>query len=305
MNESRYLQILTACRNRWGHLKLFDKNLVYFWTILSFLIIIFHRNIANPFAQLMFHILFIVLLLWIVPWLNARPEKIWKFIRYWYIVIALPFLYWDVGSFLHLVTGREFDPLILGLEQKLFGELPNLAIQNYVHPFLTEIMQISYSIYWITIPLGTAVFYFRKEYRSLEYLLQYISLTFIISYFFFIFIPVAGPRFFLADQLVVPYDGIFFTGILRNFMTRVGYRGGAFPSSHVGVAVVILIYVWHFKPKMAVRVFLPLVVALSLATVYGQYHYLTDVVFGLMMGFTIGFLGARKTKRLHVEGNIS
>ena len=87
-------------------------------------------------------------------------------------------------------------------------------------------------------------------------------------------------------------------------MTHAGFRGGAFPSSHVGVAVVILLFMWRFKPKVAVAVFLPIVIALSLATVYGQYHYFTDVIAGLVMGISIGLYGSFLTAK-RVKNNQS
>jgi len=252
--------------------------------------------LENAFLQAILHIILIGILLVFIPWLDRRTENYWVFIRNWYLILALPLLYLDVGNFLHLVTPREFDPLLLVVEEHLFGILPNLRLQALVNPYLTEFMQISYSIYWITIPLGAAVFYHNKRLDLFEYLLHYVTIAFFLSYLIFIFFPVAGPRFFLADQLTVKYEGLFIADYLRGFIKQSGYRGGAFPSSHVGVAVTILTFLWHFQPRVAKKIFLPLVIALSLATVYGQYHYVVDVVAGLFMGLCIGFWGARKTR---------
>jgi membrane-associated phospholipid phosphatase len=95
----------------------------------------------------------------------------------------------------------------------------------------------------------------------------------------------------------VEYEGFLFTDLLRGFIKKAAYRGGAFPSSHVGVAVTILVILWQFRPRIARNIFLPLVIALSLATVYGQYHYVTDVIAGLLMGLGIGFWGAGRMKK--------
>ncbi|UCF63593.1 MAG: phosphatase PAP2 family protein [bacterium] len=278
------------------HFKLFDRNLLIFWCILTALIVLFNRNLENAFLQVILHIVLIGILLVFIPWLDRRTENYWVFIRNWYLILALPLLYYDVGSFLHLVTPNEFDPILIAVEKHFFGIIPNLWIQALVNPYLTEFMQISYSIYWITIPLGAAVFYYYKRLDLFEYLLYYVTIAFFLSYLIFIFFPVAGPRFFLADQLTVKYEGLFIADYLRDFMKQSGYRGGAFPSSHVGVAVTILTFLWHFQSRVAKKMFLPLVIALSLATVYGQYHYVVDVIAGLTMGLCIGFWGARKTR---------
>jgi len=268
-----------------------------FLIILTILISLFYTNIETGGLQIFLHLLLIMGLFIADPWLNQKKGKQWLFLRYWYLIFGFPLLYLDVGNFLHLVTPLEFDPFILAFEESLFGVIPNIWIQDYVNPYFTEVMQISYSIYWITIPLGAAIFYSEKRLDLFEYLLYYVSIAFFISYITSILLPVASPRFFIAEQITVEYEGFLFTDLLRNFMKQAGYRGGAFPSSHVGVAVTILVILWHFRRQTAIKVFLPLVIALSLATVYGQYHYVTDVIAGLIMGLSIGMWGARQMRK--------
>jgi membrane-associated phospholipid phosphatase len=282
----------------WNRLKLFDRNLIIYFSLLSLVILIFHQNISQWFGRFLLHLLLIAAIFIIIPWLDRKKNPVVRFIRNWYIVFAFPFLYWDVGPLLHAVFPGEFDHLIIQVDHLIFGTLPNIWVQGIVRPGLTDIMQLSYSIYWITIPLGGAIFYFRKEFGHFERLLFYVTFTFFLSYFIFIFFPVAGPRFYLADQIHANYHGFFISNLLRSFVQNVGFRGGAFPSSHVGVAVVILIYVWHFRPRIAQFLFLPLVIALSLATIYGQYHYFTDVLAGLLMGTIIGFRAGRKSRQM-------
>jgi membrane-associated phospholipid phosphatase len=287
-------------KNRWYKFKLYDRNLIIYWFLLSGLILTFRRNIDHWAFLFLLHLSFIFLLFMILPWLDKQKGSFFKFIRYWYIVIGLPFLYYDVGLYVHLIFTDIFDEVILFQEIWAFGTLPNVWLQQYVTPVLTEIMQVSYGVYWITIPLGGSIFYFKHEYDLYERLLHYVTITFFFSYFCFIFFPVAGPRFVLVDQITVSYKGLFLTQLLRGFVQDMGFRGGAFPSSHVAVAVVILIFIWHFKPKVAMSVFLPLVIALSLATVYGQYHYFTDVLAGFIVGLVIGLWGGSNTRKLIV-----
>jgi membrane-associated phospholipid phosphatase len=285
-------------KERWNSFKAFDKNLVVYFLLLFLLIFIFQKNTITWFKEATLHLFLAGLLLIIIPWLDKQKNTYLKWIRYWYLIAAFPFLYWDLGKFIHLVTPTEFDPLILKLEQGLFGTIPNIWVQNYVTPVTTEFMQISYSIYWITIPLGGAIFYFTNKIKHFEQLVNLISLTFFLSYFSFIFFPVVGPRFYIPEKITASYNGIYFTGFLRSFMENAGFRGGAFPSSHVAVAVVILIFIWKFKPKIAKLFFLPMVVALSAATVFGQYHYFTDVIGGFLIGLIIGFTGSRRAAKI-------
>ncbi|MFQ5584933.1 MAG: phosphatase PAP2 family protein, partial [Calditrichia bacterium] len=103
--------------------------------------------------------------------------------------------------------------------------------------------------------------------------------------------------FSIAGQITAPYKGLWLTGMLRKLVENSGLHGGAFPSSHVAVAVVVLYFVWHYFPRTGKYAFLPAVIALSLSTVYGQYHYVTDMLSGLLMGIIIGNIGLRHTLR--------
>ena len=60
----------------------------------------------------------------------------------------------------------------------------------------------------------------------------------------------------------------------------------AFPSSHVGITVVILLLAWNAQTRQQ-RLFwllLPFAVLMFFATVYIQAHYVVDVVAGLFCG---------------------
>jgi len=294
--------MIEALSQRWSTLKLFDKVLIYFFLTLELLILFFHQNISYPFLRFAAYGGAILFLLYIIPILNSSNHKIIHFLRHWYIILTITFIYWSVGHLIHMIFPGLFDGYIISFEEKISGQLPNIWVQKFENPYLTEIMQISYAVYWATVPVGAAIFYFNKRYQEFEYMLFFTLLTFFVSYLLFIIIPVAGPRFFLSNQIYISYKGIFATEFLRSFVEGAGLEGGAFPSSHVAVAIVVLFFVWKYYPKIGKRAFLPAVIALSVATVYGQYHYLTDVIAGAAMGILIGVIGIRYTeKKLNVS----
>ena len=290
--------MIEAFSKKWAVLKLFDKIVVYFFLILNVLILFFHQNISSPFLRFFIYLGFIFFIILVIPILDKSGNKFIQFLRYWYIIASLTFIYWSIGSLVHLIFPEFLDRYIVSLEEKIFGELPNIWIQKLENPYLTELMQISYAVYWFTIPVGSAIFYFKKRYDIFEYMLFFVLITFFLSYLMFIFIPVAGPRFMVMDQIYASYKGLLVTPFLRGFVESAGLRGGAFPSSHVAVAITVLFFVWKYYPRIAKRGFLPAVIGLTLATVYGQYHYLTDVVVGLAMGIIIGAIGIHYSQKV-------
>ena len=282
---------------QWHKLKLFDKIVIIFFLTLNLLIAIFNKNVDYAALRILLHFLVISIILYVIPLLDPK-KTIQHFLRYWYIVLAITLIYWNMGNFIHLIFRGYFDQYIINFEIAVFGELPNIWVQQYVNPLLTELMQVSYGFYWLLVPLGPAIFYFSRKYTEFEYLLFFVLITFFISYTMFILIPVYGPRFMIADQIYANYEGIVFTGLLRSFVEEAGLKGGAFPSSHVAVAVVFLFFIWKYFPNIGKYVFLPMVIGLSISTVYGQYHYVTDVVLGLLMGIVIGVIGVKYTGKV-------
>lgn len=289
--------MIDAFIQRWATLKLFDKLVIYFFLVLGVLILFFHQNISIPLVRLLIYLFSVFIVFLLIPVLDKSESKFLHFLRYWYIIASLTFIYWSIGPLVHMIFPELLDKYIISFEKNLFGQLPNVWIQKYENPVLTEFMQLSYAIYWFTIPVGAGIFYFRKRYDVFEYMLFFVLVTFFLSYLMFIFIPVAGPRSIIGDQIVVIYKGLFVTKFLRGFVEGAGLIGGAFPSSHVAVAIVILFFVWKYYPRVGKRGFLPAVIALSVATVYGQYHYVTDVIAGGAMGILIGWIGIRYTAR--------
>ncbi len=131
-----------------------------------------------------------------------------------------------------------------------------------------------------------------------------ISFVFYVCYLIFIVLPVLGPYdpSVIATQtgpesLIGPHHvpASVAAGPFYKLMTLV-YRvaeprgGGAFPSSHVAVAITTLCFTWTWLRRVR-WVHLALVVLLAVATVYCGYHYVTDVIAGIVTAAVLVPLG--------------
>ena len=95
--------------------------------------------------------------------------------------------------------------------------------------------------------------------------------------------PVESPYFALASLHLAPLDGGAFTTTVE-FIERFGrVHGGAFPSAHVAGSMVALLAVRRYKPWLF-WVCLPFFLSMCVATVYGRYHYIADVLAGIVAG---------------------
>jgi membrane-associated phospholipid phosphatase len=62
-----------------------------------------------------------------------------------------------------------------------------------------------------------------------------------------------------------------------------GVHGNAFPSAHVAGGVVALFFAWKYAPRLGLAL-TPVVGLLCVGAVYDHYHYVSDVIAGILVG---------------------
>ncbi len=77
--------------------------------------------------------------------------------------------------------------------------------------------------------------------------------------------------------------GIFSADTIRDTLNALErFKQDAFPSGHTAVVLLVLYYAWHYVRGLF-WVFLPVVIALIFSTVYLRYHYVIDVLAGILL----------------------
>jgi membrane-associated phospholipid phosphatase len=102
--------------------------------------------------------------------------------------------------------------------------------------------------------------------------------AFYACYALFLVFPVAGPRYSFPEPQGVAKE-VLPAVLARLLLERGAAWGTAFPSSHVAAALVATVSAGLAWRGLGL-VLLPLAVALSLGTVYGQFHYAVDALAG-------------------------
>jgi membrane-associated phospholipid phosphatase len=95
--------------------------------------------------------------------------------------------------------------------------------------------------------------------------------------------PVAGPFYFLGSQFTVPLKGGLWTGIGEWLRHNAQFIGGTIPSPHCANATVMWMMAFRCRRKWF-WLLSPIILSLYVATVYGRFHYATDVVTGVAAG---------------------
>jgi len=189
------------------------------------------------------------------------------------------------GETAHLNTFlfSKIDPLLSLIDQWIFGVQPSILFsEKFSNIFFSEWMFLGYFSYYL-MPLVAffAIWKYRKDkFEEFSFL---VLTTYFVYYLIFIFLPAEGPQFFFPEPLnQVPSQGIF--SYLVKLIQHYGeVPTAAFPSSHIGVTVVLLILLFQLK-KGLFKLYLPFAVTLMFSTVYIKAHYFIDILAGLVTG---------------------
>ncbi len=185
---------------------------------------------------------------------------------------------------------ENLDPIFINFDQWLFGFQPSLEFsKTFSNPWLAELMYFGYfSFYFIIIGFIVAMCFKCKA----LFLENIFKLTFSLLFFYLIFtiFPAAGPQFYFDEfERAVPTNGYWFQDIMHAIQAGAEQPTGAFPSSHVGVTVVVLLLAKKSLP-IFYKVCLPLALILILSTVYIKAHYAVDAIFGILIAPIIVYL---------------
>lgn len=200
-------------------------------------------------------------------------------LRQWYPVLSFTFLYMQAGVLNQMVFSGYWDDFFARADLWIFGVEPGIwMFDNFSNSWLNELLHACYfSYYIIPVTLGLILYWQRDTgfYRAMFGF----SVTFYICYFMYILIPVAGPIHLREGRFV---DNTFFVHIMDQIYASVEKPGAAFPSSHVAIAVITLMYAWRLRRNFF-WIVLPIILGLILSTVYGFYHYTIDVFAGIVV----------------------
>lgn len=256
---------------------------------------------AGPWPGFVLHSA-LALAVWFLPPLARRSRHAAvRLLGEVYLPFIFPLFYSEMAHLGLVFTREPLDPAFIRLEERLLGGQPSLTwSQAWPWPWLHELLQFAYFTYYfwgfIVLALLLAAPAVPRE-RRWPAMLAYVrdlGATMLVCYTIYTFFPVWGPKFFRAGPVEVP--GWLFTRIMRHIHEHGAILGAAFPSSHVAATLVPWWHAWKNLPRLRVWFTLQLVLVAA-ATVYCRYHYVVDVIGGLLLGGIILFLGERYGER--------
>lgn len=183
----------------------------------------------------------------------------------------------------------NIDPQLSHWEVNLFGMQPSILFaETFSSPLFSELMYFGYFTFYLLILFFTINMLLKKKEFFNETIFK-LTASLYIFYTIFCFIPSAGPQFYFPFPDNQVPNGFLFHKVMLFIQDTAEHPTGAFPSSHVGVSIIILILSWKYN-----RVFFkwawPFVILLILSTVYIKAHYAIDAIAGLLIAPFILYL---------------
>lgn len=255
---------------------------LFFLLLLTAVVSVMHSRIANPPLLIALYSGMILLQLVVIR-IKDRGRLLHLLHALIFPTVSILLIFDSFEKIVHSLNPRDIDPLLIRLDYMLLGCYPTVELEKIAHPLMTEVLQLSYSSYYlIPFALGFTLYRKRKE-AAFDRTLFFIMLCFYLSYVGYLFFPALGPRYTMAHLQTLDLKGWVIAEHIQTVLNALeGIKRDAFPSGHTGIALTV-VYMAHRYERRLFYILLPVVTALVFSTVYCRYHYVVDVLGGIAL----------------------
>ncbi len=211
-------------------------------------------------------------------------EKLGKTYLDFYPLIFMFVIFESFFMILPYFNPHDYDSELAQMDFSMFGVYPTVWIEQWIHPWLTDLLYLVYFIYY-PFPLFILVYLYRKkQFTALDRSVFILLLVNYGAYIIYFFVPAMGPRFYepVMHLQTKALNGIFLTVPIRNFIHFFEpNRFDAFPSLHIATSLTTMIIMAKYNKKMFL-IFIPFIVGILVAVIYCRFHYVVDVFAGIV-----------------------
>ncbi|MGH9508921.1 MAG: phosphatase PAP2 family protein [Terriglobales bacterium] len=263
----------------WAKANGVDRIYFAYFACLGLLILLLRDRVPAWPAFLAVHALCMAVITGLV---HARERQPWKLLHDWYPLVMFIVCFEEIARLSFLLVDHWQDAYLLDLEARLFEVPPTAWLQQFASRWTTEVLEVGYFSYFLLLMIVGGVLSRRNDQRPFRQVMTASVLSYMLCYVVFLAFPTEGPAHTLRGLHTVPLEGGPFHFLVNLIQKHGGVHGNAFPSSHVSAAFVALFYAWRHVPRLGAAL-TPLVVLLCIGAVYDRYHYVSDIVGGIVV----------------------
>jgi membrane-associated phospholipid phosphatase len=260
-----------------------DKLIVAYFAFTTVLILGWWRGIPEAGALFAWHVAAIALLLFEIK----RPNSTSWIFRYWYPLPYVAACYKEMAILIPPIRRASADQWLADLDFRLWGVHPTVWLERIQTPWLTEFLQIVYTLFVPAVLLVAFLLWHQRRYREFQYYAFLIALGYLVSYVGYLLVPARGPRFLLKHLQHIPLQGLWLFRGMQNTLDRLeSAHYDCFPSGHTELTILA----WWSSRMAGNRLFwvyFAYTPSIIFATVYLRYHYSVDVLAGAMVAIAL------------------
>ena len=192
-------------------------------------------------------------------------------------------IFQSLGKVITSVRATTYDPLLIASDRALLGHRLSSAIWTTTLPWpVTDLLTLAYTTFYV-MPLVLFLWMVARHHPHRQWVITALLATLLISYAGYVFVPAFGPRATVAADFYRSLPNGVVGGPIRHLLdTLEKTKVDAFPSGHVMITLLTLVFVQRYRPSW-LWIYLPVASLLVAATVLLAYHYLTDVIAGAFL----------------------
>lgn len=236
---------------------------------------------------------------------RPRPGSLPAHVAEFGPILPLLLVFDNLGPFVVATSSVDRDPFLVAADRLLFlGSDPTRLLEPFTGPLLLEVLTVCYALYYFH-PIVLGALLWRDDHvektpgKRFPAFAFTALLTFYVSYAGYFLVPAIGPRFTVSHAGPLPRAAVAkaIDGTLDRLETS---RRNCFPSGHTMVTVAVLVEAAR-RSRKTFLAFLPFAAGLVAATVVGRYHYVVDVLAGLVLTFAVLALARAVVRRVPQE----
>jgi membrane-associated phospholipid phosphatase len=263
------------------------------WVTFSYLawliavLLLFHQNVAHAGLYLAIHCGIAAGII-CLSWAAARSKNAaLLFARCWYPLPLYIFFFEELEGLVHAIFPGWFDRWMIEFDYGFAGVHPSVWLARFSSPAMNEFMQFAYMTYFLYLVILPAILYANRDRLAYWTVMVSTAVAHYSVYVIAVLLPIESPYHAFAPLQMKPLTGGYVTAAMDFIERFARVHGAAFPSAHVAGSMVALLAAARYC-RWLFWVCLPFFASMCVATVYGRYHYVADVLAGIVVG-AIGF----------------
>ncbi|NQT24080.1 phosphatase PAP2 family protein [candidate division KSB1 bacterium] len=293
-----FQRIIQAIHTRYRstRFQLMDWNITSYLLLIGILVIPFHQDVKSWWIYPFMHLALILILVEFIRFSESRSNRILRAIRIFYPLLFATLGWKELNNLITMIFPYWANDLVIQIDMLLFGVHPTVWVEQFFTPWLTELMNFFYAVFWFYTAIVALALYIKKREQDLFDFFFAVSFAYAVCFTLFLIFPSEGAWIVLKDLHHAEPEGGFFQHLNQAAQAKGTIRGGALPSSHVALSfVVACTSIKYFKRLGILLLILSFGVAVS--TVYCRYHHAIDAISGVFTGFLLYWISNRILKK--------